>query len=83
MSFLTLLAQANEYNVEIAQAWGKALVIGFALGMAALGLGLVGMNYMKAVGRNPEAGKVGTNAIIIAAMIELTALLAFVMSFTL
>ncbi len=83
MSFLTLLAEASEYDVQVAQSWGKALVIAFALGMAALGLGLVGMNYMKAVGRNPEAGKVGTNAIIIAAMIELTALLAFVMSFTL
>ena len=83
MQLVTLLAEATEFDVQVAQAWGKAFIIAFALGMAAMGLALVGLNYMKAVGRNPEAGKVGTNAIIVAAMIELTALLAFVMSFTL
>ncbi len=57
----------------------KGITIGLALGMAAIGLGLVGSNYMKALGRNPEAGKAATQIIIIAAMIEVTALLAFLL----
>ena len=54
-------------------------MLGFALGLAALGLALVGLNYMKALGRNPEAGKAASQIIIIAAMIEVTALLAFLL----
>jgi len=77
--FLTLLAQANENDVLVAEAWSKAGMIGLALGLAAMGLGLVGSNYMKAIGRNPEAGKASTQIVIIAAMIEVTALLAFLL----
>ncbi len=75
--FLQLLAQANENDVLIAEAWSKAGMLGLSLGLAALGLGLVGANYMKAIGRNPEAGKASSQVVIIAAMIEVTALLAF------
>lgn len=57
----------------------KALMLGFALGMAALGLGWVGSSYMAALGRNPEAGKAAGQVVIIAAMIEVTALLAFLL----
>lgn len=57
----------------------KAIMLGIALGMAAFGLGWVGANYMKALGRNPEAGKAAGQIIIIAAMIEVTALLAFLL----
>lgn len=57
----------------------KALMAGVALGSAAIGLGWVGANYMKALGRNPEAGKAAGQIIIIAAMIEVTALLAFLL----
>lgn len=57
----------------------KGLMLGIALGMAAFGLGWVGANYMKALGRNPEAGKAASQIIIIAAMIEVTALLAFLL----
>lgn len=56
----------------------KALAAGIALGAAALGLGMIGANYMKALGRNPEAGKAAGSVVIIAAMVELTALLALV-----
>ncbi len=77
--FLSILAQATEFDVQVASAWSKAVMLGLALGLAALGLGLVGSNYMKALGRNPEAGKAAGQVVIIAAMIEVTALLAFLL----
>lgn len=57
----------------------KALMVALAFSSAAIGLGLVGANYMKALGRNPEAGKAAGQVVIIAAMIEVTALLAFLL----
>ena len=57
----------------------KGIMLAAAFGAAAIGLGLVGSNYMKALGRNPEAGKAAGQIIIIAAMIEVTALLAFLL----
>lgn len=57
----------------------KAIMLGVALGAAAFGLAWVGSNYMKALGRNPEAGKAAGQIVIIAAMIEVTALLAFLL----
>lgn len=69
-----LLAQA-----EATIAISKGIMLGVSLGAAALGLALLGANYMKALGRNPEAGKTANAIIIIAAMIEVTALLAFLL----
>jgi F0F1-type ATP synthase membrane subunit c/vacuolar-type H+-ATPase subunit K len=57
----------------------KAIMVAIAMGSAALGLGMVGANYMKALGRNPEAGKAAGQVVIIAAMIEVTALLTFLL----
>lgn len=57
----------------------KGIMLGVALGAAAFGLAWVGASYMKALGRNPEAGKAASQIIIIAAMIEVTALLAFLL----
>ncbi|MEO8785056.1 MAG: F0F1 ATP synthase subunit C [Candidatus Saccharimonadales bacterium] len=59
---------------------GKGIMAGIAMGSAAIGLGMVGANYMKALGRNPEAGKAANQLIIIAAMIEVTSLLAFLLA---
>lgn len=53
----------------------KSFMVGFAMFGAAMGLGLVGQAYMRAIGRNPEAGKAASQVVIIAAMIEVTALL--------
>ena len=61
------------------QAVSKGVMLGLAFGSAAIGLALVGSNYMKALGRNPEAGKAASQIVIIAAMIEVTALLAFLL----
>lgn len=57
----------------------KALMLAFALSAAAIGLGWIGSSYMKALGRNPEAGKAAGQVVIIAAMVEVTALLAFLL----
>lgn len=57
----------------------KGLMLAVALGSAALALGWVGASYMKALGRNPEAGKAAGQIVIIAAMIEVTALLSFLL----
>ena len=76
---MMILAQTTESDVAVAEAWSKALLVGLSLALAAVGLGLVGSNYMKALGRNPEAGKAAGQVVIIAAMIEVTALLAFLL----
>lgn len=82
MSGLTSFAQTVAEQVELIEAahWEpaafKMLAAGLALFAAAMSLGMVGSNYMKALGRNPEAGKAAGQVVIIAAMIELTALLA-------
>ncbi len=62
-----------------AAVMAKGMMVGISFAAAAIGLGLVGSNYMKALGRNPEAGKAANQLIIIAAMIEITALLAFLL----
>ena len=61
--------------------WSPVMVKGFmvAIGMIApaISIGLIGSNVMKAVGRNPEAAKSLGQIIVIAAMVELMALLVF------
>lgn len=66
-------------DVESTIAISKGIMLGAAFGAAALGLAWLGTNYMKALGRNPEAGKTANSVVIIAAMIEVTALLAFLL----
>ena len=56
---------------------GKGLMVGFGLIGPAIGFGLVGGNYLNAVGRNPEAAKFLGQALIFVAIIELFGLLAF------
>ena len=68
----------TKFAVDSGPFNSKSFMLGLALFGAAMGLGMVGANYMKALGRNPEAGKAASQIIIIAAMIEVTALLALV-----
>ena len=62
-------------------AWSPVMVKGLmiCIGMAApaLSIGLIGSNVIKAIGRNPEAAKSLGQMIVIAAMVELMALLVF------
>lgn len=64
---------------NIGQEGFTGIMLTVVLSAAALGLAWVGASYMKALGRNPEAGKAAGQIVIIAAMIELTALLAFLL----
>ncbi len=73
---LTFAAEEVVWQVSM----GKSMLAGIVLASAAIGLGLIGANYMKALGRNPEAGKAAGQIIIIAAMVEVTALLAFLLA---
>ena len=68
----TLLAEA--VNTEII---GKGIMIGGGFIGPAIGIGLIGGNYMAAVGRNPEAAKFLGQALIFVALAELFGLLAF------
>jgi len=75
---LTTFAAETEAAWQVAMS--KGIMAGIALGAAAIGLGMIGAGYMKALGRNPEAGKAAGQIIIIAAMVEVTALLAFLLA---
>jgi F0F1-type ATP synthase membrane subunit c/vacuolar-type H+-ATPase subunit K len=55
----------------------KAIMVAFGMAAPAISIGLIGSNVMKAVGRNPEAAKSLGQIIVIAAMVELMALLTF------
>lgn len=61
---------------------GAAIGAGLAAIGAGLGIGKIGASAMEAIGRQPEAtGKIRTNMIIIAALIEGVALFAVVICF--
>ncbi|HMS23603.1 MAG TPA: hypothetical protein PKB09_02240 [Candidatus Saccharibacteria bacterium] len=76
-----MVPQLTTFAAEAASndIMAKGIMLGIALGAAAFSLGWLGANYMKALGRNPEAGKAAGQIVIIAAMIEVTALLAFLL----
>ena len=61
---------------------GAAIGAGLAAIGAGLGIGKIGASAMEAIGRQPEAtGKIRTNMIIVAALIEGVALFAVVVCF--
>ncbi len=61
---------------------GAALSAGLAAIGAGVGIGKIGSSAMEAIGRQPDAaGKIRTNMIIIAALIEGVALFALVICF--
>lgn len=59
------------------QLIGKGLMIGGGFIGPGIGIGLIGGNYLQAVGRNPEAAKFLGQALIFVAIVELFGLLAF------
>lgn len=69
---MTLAAETN--NLAII---GKGLMIGGGFIGPGIGIGLIGGNYMAAVGRNPETAKFFGQALVLIAIIELFGLLAF------
>jgi F0F1-type ATP synthase membrane subunit c/vacuolar-type H+-ATPase subunit K len=59
----------------------KGLMIGGGFIGPGIGIGLIGGNYMQAVGRNPEASKFLGQALVFIAIVELFGLLAFASTF--
>jgi F0F1-type ATP synthase membrane subunit c/vacuolar-type H+-ATPase subunit K len=60
---------------------GKGLMIGLGFIGPAIGIGIIGGNYLQAVGRNPEAAKFFGQALVFVAIVELFGLLAFAATF--
>lgn len=60
---------------------GKGLMIGLGFIGPAIGIGIIGGNYLSAVGRNPEASKFFGQALVFVAIVELFGLLAFASTF--
>ncbi|MBC7546967.1 ATP synthase F0 subunit C [Candidatus Saccharibacteria bacterium] len=60
---------------------GKGLMVGLGFIGPSIGIGLIGGNYLQAVGRNPEAAKIFGQALVFVAIVELFGLLAFASTF--
>lgn len=60
---------------------GKGLMVAFGFIGPSIGIGLIGGNYLQAVGRNPEAAKFFGQALVFVAIVELFGLLAFASTF--
>jgi len=73
-----MLTFADAVNTAII---GKGIMIGAGFIGPTIGIGLVGANYLQAVGRNPEATKFFGQAIIFVGLIEVYGLLAFASTF--
>ncbi len=71
---LHMLTLADAVNTAII---AKGLMIGGGFIGPGVGIGIIGGNYLAAVGRNPEAAKFLGQALIFVAIIELFGLLAF------
>ncbi len=80
-----LLQAAATYNEQYTGAWamfGAAIGAGIAVVGAGIGIAAVGGKAVEAMARQPEmAGKVGTQGIIFAALVEGAALIAIVVAF--
>ncbi|MDL2342119.1 MAG: ATP synthase F0 subunit C [Patescibacteria group bacterium] len=73
---MVLLAEAVNTAVL-----GKGLMVGLGFIGPSIGIGLIGGNYLSAVGRNPEAAKFFGQALVFVAIVELFGLLAFASTF--
>ncbi len=71
---LHMLTMAEAINTAII---AKGLMIGGGFIGPSIGIGIIGGNYLAAVGRNPEAAKFLGQALIFVAIVELFGLLAF------
>ena len=60
---------------------GKGIRIGMGFIGPTIGMGLVGANYLQAVGRNPEAARFIGQAFVFIGLIEVYGLLAFAATF--
>jgi len=66
---------------EAMQTIAHGIMIGAGFIGPTIGIGLVGANYLAAVGRNPEASKFLGQALVFVGLIEVYGLLAFASTF--
>ena len=82
---IPMLLQAAAYTKEYTSAWalaGAAVGAGLAVIGAGIGIAGVGGKAVEAMARQPEmAGRVGTQGLIFAALVEGAALIAIVVAF--
>lgn len=68
-------------DTEGTKAIASAIAIGVGAIGPAVGIGLIGMAALQAIGRNPEAeGKIRTNMILVVAFAEAIAIYALVIA---
>ncbi len=60
---------------------GKGIMIGMGFIGPTIGMGIIGGNFLQAVGRNPEAAKFIGQAFVFIGLIEVYGLLAFAATF--
>lgn len=77
MILVSDFASAAVTTPEALQTIAKGLMIGGGFIGPGIGIGLIGGNYLQAVGRNPEAAKFLGQALVFVAIVELFGLLAF------
>jgi F-type H+-transporting ATPase subunit c len=72
------------FSIEAARAIGAGIAIGFGAIGPGLGIGVLGLGALQAIGRNPEAaGLVQTNMILTIVFAESIAIYALVVSLVL
>ncbi len=70
-----------EVSVEVAKLLGAGLAIGLGAIGPGIGIGVLGMGAMNALGRNPEArGPIMTNMILAIAFAEAVAIYALIVA---
>ena len=74
---IQFLAETADVAGGMSPAVAKSFMVALGMAAPAFAIGMIGSNVMKAIGRNPEAAKSIGQVIVIAAMIELMALLTF------
>lgn len=77
---ISLLA-ATVTQPEATQTLAHGIMIGAGFIGPTIGMGLIGANYLQAVGRNPEASKFLGQALVFVGLVEVYGLLAFAATF--
>lgn len=78
---MVALVASTVTSPEAMQTLAHGIMIGAGFIGPTIGMGLVGANYLSAVGRNPEASKFLGQALIFVGLIEVYGLLAFASTF--
>ena len=72
---------ASVSSPEAMQTIAHGIMIGGGFIGPTIGIGMIGANYLQAVGRNPEASKFLGQALVFVGLVEVYGLLAFAATF--